>query len=71
MIAAAIAVAAATVLTLAVFGTDVWWAFYHSLALTRAAALDEGAAGYFKMQSVLAWARGEVRYPLPISSKAL
>jgi alpha-1,2-mannosyltransferase len=66
IIAATVAAAAATVLTLAVFGTDVWWAFYHSLAFTRAAALDEGAAGYFKMQSVFAWARmwGS---PLPVA----
>ncbi|HEX3942763.1 MAG TPA: glycosyltransferase family 87 protein [Rhizomicrobium sp.] len=57
IIAAAVTVAATTVLTFAVFGADVWSAFYHSLAFTRAAALDEGAAGYFKMQSVFAWAR--------------
>jgi hypothetical protein len=57
-IAAAVAtVAIASLLTVAVFGAEVWTAFFHSLTFTRTAALDQGAAGYFKMQSVFAWVR--------------
>lgn len=57
-----IASAAATVcilalLTSAIFGIDVWPAFLSSLSFTRSAVLEEGGAGFYKIQSVFAWTR--------------
>jgi len=58
----AVAAAAATVamLTLAVtlaFGTGVWTAFLASTQFTRDIVLEHGGTGWYKIQSVFAWAR--------------
>jgi alpha-1,2-mannosyltransferase len=57
-----IAAATATVCVLAVittivFGMEIWPAFLSSLSFTRGAVLEEGGAGFFKIQSVFAWTR--------------
>ena len=46
-------VAAATL----VFGWDVWQAFLESTRFTRLVVLEQGDPGWYKMQSVFAWAR--------------
>jgi alpha-1,2-mannosyltransferase len=46
-------VAAATL----VFGWDVWHAFLESTRFTRVVVLEQGDPGWYKMQSVFAWAR--------------
>jgi alpha-1,2-mannosyltransferase len=56
------AAAAATVAVLAVattlaFGWQVWPAFLDSMHFTRQVALEQGAAGWYKIQSAFAWAR--------------
>jgi len=56
----AAAVATVAVLVLAVtlaFGADVWSAFLASTHFTRAVVLEQGGTGWFKIQSVFAWAR--------------
>lgn len=52
--AAAATVVAISALTWAVFGAEVWIAFWHSLALTQKVILEEGATGFHKIQSVFA-----------------
>jgi alpha-1,2-mannosyltransferase len=54
--------AAATVVLLAaaatlVFGWQVWHAFLESTHFTRLVVLEQGDPGWYKMQSVFAWAR--------------
>jgi len=54
--------AAATVLLLsiavtAVFGWDVWPAFFESMRFTRTVVLEQGNTGFHKIQSVFAWVR--------------
>ena len=56
------AVAAATVGVLAAaatfaFGPQVWQAFLDSTRFTRLVALEQGDTGWYKIQSVFAWAR--------------
>jgi len=56
------AAAAATVVVLAlaatvVFGPHVWQAFLASTRFTRVVALEQGDSGWYKIQSVFAWAR--------------
>jgi hypothetical protein len=56
------AAAAATVALLALavtlaFGPEVWTAFLASTKFTRTVVLEEGGTGWFKIQSVFAWAR--------------
>jgi hypothetical protein len=56
------AAAAATVGFLAVattlaFGPHVWQAFLDSTRFTRVVALEQGDTGWYKIQSVFAWAR--------------
>jgi len=51
--------AAATALGMAllsflVFGAETWTAFFESLSFTREIVLEEGATGFFKMQSLFA-----------------
>lgn len=46
----------ATAVTLA-FGPHVWQAFLDSIRFTRLVALEQGDAGWYKIQSVFAWAR--------------
>jgi hypothetical protein len=50
-----VAVLAATVTVL--FGAGVWHAFLESTAFTRSVVLEDGGAGFFKIQSVFAWVR--------------
>jgi alpha-1,2-mannosyltransferase len=56
------AAAAATIALLAVgataaFGPDVWRAFFDSTHFMRTVALEQGDLGWYKMQSLFAWAR--------------
>jgi len=56
------AAAAATVLLLTVattlaFGPHVWQAFLASTRFTRVVALEQGDTGWYKIQSLFAWAR--------------
>jgi hypothetical protein len=44
-------------LTLAVFGPEVWWAFLASTGATRAMVLEEGGTGWYKIQSAFSWVR--------------
>ncbi|MEP7032083.1 MAG: glycosyltransferase family 87 protein [Pseudolabrys sp.] len=58
----AFAAAAATVALLALavtlaFGIDVWIAFLASTKFTQAQVLEQGATGWFKIQSVFSWVR--------------
>jgi hypothetical protein len=56
----AAAAATVTVLTLAVtlaFGIEVWTAFLASTKFTRTIVLEQGGTGWYKIQSVFAWAR--------------
>jgi alpha-1,2-mannosyltransferase len=46
--------AAATTIT---FGPHVWAAFFESTRFTRMVALEQGDTGWYKIQSVFAWAR--------------
>jgi len=52
--------------TLALFGTSVWLGFFDGLTLARHLVLDEGGAGYEKMQSLFAAAR-LLGAPLPFA----
>jgi hypothetical protein len=56
------AAAAATVVLLSVvttfaFGPQVWQAFLDSTRFTREVALEQGDTGWYKIQSIFAWAR--------------
>jgi alpha-1,2-mannosyltransferase len=56
------AAAAATVVVLTIvatltFGTSVWDAFLASTHFTRTVVLEQGNTGWYKIQSVFAWAR--------------
>ena len=56
------AAAAATVAVLALattfaFGPHVWQAFFDSTRFTRVVALEQGDTGWYKIQSLFAWAR--------------
>jgi alpha-1,2-mannosyltransferase len=56
----AAAAATVTLLALAVtlaFGVDVWSAFLASTKFTRSVVLEQGDTGWYKIQSVFAWAR--------------
>ena len=41
----------------AAFGADVWRAFFDSTHFMRTVALEQGDLGWYKMQSLFAWAR--------------
>jgi hypothetical protein len=56
-LAAAATVAALAVATLAVFGPEVWRAFFASTALTRIEVLEQGGTGWHKIQSAFAMVR--------------
>lgn len=43
--------------TTAAFGTQVWPAFLASTAFTRTVVLEQGGAGWYKIQSVFSWVR--------------
>jgi hypothetical protein len=55
--AAIVTVAVMVLVTTAAFGVDIWRAFFESLSFTRTVALEQGGAGFFKIQSVFAWVR--------------
>jgi hypothetical protein len=55
--AAAATVAALAALVTILFGAGVWQAFLDSTSFTRSAVLEDGGAGFFKIQSVFACVR--------------
>ncbi|HLN10994.1 MAG TPA: glycosyltransferase family 87 protein [Xanthobacteraceae bacterium] len=55
--AAATTVAAMVVATTLAFGADVWPAFLQSSRFARSVVLEAGNTGWYKIQSVFAWAR--------------
>ena len=55
--AAAATVAAAAIVTTLVFGLSVWHAFAVFSEFTRTVVLEQGNTGWYKIQSVFAWAR--------------
>ena len=54
---AAVTVALLTLATTLAFGIDVWRAFLASTEFTRTVVLEQGNTGWYKIQSVFAWAR--------------
>ncbi|MDQ6702735.1 MAG: DUF2029 domain-containing protein [Pseudomonadota bacterium] len=54
---AVVTLALMTLASVAAFGLKSWIAFWKSLALTRALAIEQGATGFEKMQSVFAGVR--------------
>jgi alpha-1,2-mannosyltransferase len=57
MAAAAATVAALVLATTLAFGPDVWPAFLHAGRFARLVVLEQGDVGWYKMQSLFAWAR--------------
>jgi hypothetical protein len=55
--AAAVTVAVVTIVTTLVFGESVWHAFAVFSEFTRTVVLEQGNTGWYKIQSVFAWAR--------------
>jgi hypothetical protein len=55
--AAAVTVAVFTLVTTLAFGPQVWPAFLASTEFTRTVVLEHGDTGWYKIQSVFAWAR--------------
>jgi alpha-1,2-mannosyltransferase len=55
--AAAATVAALALATTVAFGPHVWQAFLNSTRFTRIVALEHGDTGWYKIQSLFAWAR--------------
>ena len=55
--AAAATVALLAVAATAVFGFDAWRAFFDSTHFMRTVELEQGDLGWYKMQSIFAWAR--------------
>jgi len=55
--AAAATVVVLTVATTLVFGASVWHAFFVFSEFTRTVVLEQGNTGWYKIQSVFAWAR--------------
>jgi alpha-1,2-mannosyltransferase len=55
--AAAATVAVLTIATTLTFGASVWSAFLDSTHFTRTVVLEQGNTGWYKIQSVFAWAR--------------
>jgi len=55
--AAAATVAVLTIATTLTFGVSVWQAFLASTEFTRTVVLEQGNTGWYKIQSVFAWAR--------------
>ena len=54
-----------------VFGWQVWHAFLESTHFTRLVVLEQGDPGWYKMQSVFAWARmWGAPIPLPMPCRA-
>ena len=57
ILAAALAVAGLTLVTLVLFGPEVWTAFLGSTELTRTIVLEAGGTGWYKIQSAFSWVR--------------
>ena len=55
--AAAAAVALLALATTIAFGPYVWQAFFDSTRFTRVVAVEQGNTGWYKIQSLFAWAR--------------
>jgi alpha-1,2-mannosyltransferase len=55
--AAALTAALLTLLTILIFGPQIWHAFLMASAFTRDVVLEQGNTGWYKIQSVFAWAR--------------
>jgi len=55
--AAGAAVLALAIATTIVFGVDVWRAFFNASHFARTVVLEQGDVGWYKMQSLFAWAR--------------
>ena len=55
--AAAATVVLATIATTLTFGVAAWHAFFVSTEFTRTVVLEQGNTGWYKIQSVFAWAR--------------
>jgi len=55
--AAAVTVALLAAVTTLTFGTSVWQAFLASTEFTRSVVLEQGNTGWYKIQSIFAWAR--------------
>src|SRR6202012_1909925 len=47
----------ATIVTTLVFGNSVWHAFAVFSEFTRTVVLEQGNTGWYKIQSIFAWAR--------------
>jgi alpha-1,2-mannosyltransferase len=56
-VAAVATVALLTLLTIVVFGPQVWQAFLISTEFSRTVVLEQGATGWQKIQSLFSWAR--------------
>ena len=54
---ATIAVIVLVVAALAFFGAETWAAFFSSIESTRRIAVEDGATGWYKIQSIFAWVR--------------
>jgi glycosyl transferase family 87 len=55
--AAAATVSVLVLVTTLAFGPHVWQAFFDSTRFTRVVALEQGDTGWYKIQSLFAWAR--------------
>ncbi len=55
--AAAVTVVLLTIVTTLTFGPSVWQAFLASTHFTRTVVLEQGNTGWYKIQSIFAWAR--------------
>jgi hypothetical protein len=55
--AAGVTVIALGVACTIAFGADIWRAFFNATHIARAVVLEQGDVGFYKMQSVFAWAR--------------
>jgi hypothetical protein len=54
---AAVSAALLCLASLALFGPEVWTAFFASAEVTRRIVLEEGATGWYKIQSTFSWVR--------------
>jgi alpha-1,2-mannosyltransferase len=57
LVAAGAAALALAIATTVAFGADVWGAFVSASHFARIAVLEQGDVGFYKMQSLFAWAR--------------
>lgn len=57
LVTSAITVAMLAAAVSAIFGLDVWPAFFSAMHFTRVVVLEQGNTGFYKIQSVFAWVR--------------